>query len=137
MFEKAKLFGDHKTAGLILAESEPGRQKALGRRVAGFNETVWDQNKTRIVTEISLSKFGQNKGLRRKLFQTHPKALAEASPMDVIWGIGLDADAARETPKDLWPGQNLLGQILTEVRGKLAAGFPEEAKACAHKQKEE
>lgn len=131
MWEKAMLFNDPEIASQILSEQVPGRQKALGRRVRGFEEAVWDENKIRIVTDVNLSKYGQNKGLRRKLFQTIPKQLVEASPMDTIWGIGLDERQALETPIEFWPGENLLGRILTSVRDELARTYPEEAHACA------
>lgn len=131
MYLKALLFGDESTAALILKEAEPGRQKALGRRVRGFDEAAWDSAKYDIVKRVSLAKYTQNKGLRRKLFQTAPSLLVEASPVDVVWGIGLDARQAAETPSEFWPGQNLLGQILTETRSELAAAFPDEARACS------
>ncbi|MGR3648149.1 MAG: NADAR family protein [Shimia sp.] len=131
MYEKAMLFGDVEIAAQILAETDPGRQKALGRRVRNFDDAIWDTQKARIVTEITRAKYGQNKGLRRKLFQTIPLKLAEASPVDTIWGIGLDATNAAITPPDLWPGKNLPGQILTAVRDELADEYPEEARACA------
>ncbi len=127
MYAKAMLFNDHKTAEKIIRETEPGKQKALGRQVRNFKDEIWDANKVALVTEINLAKFSQNKGLRRKLFQTAPKFLVEASPMDVIWGIGLDEANAKQTTPDQWPGQNLLGQILTEVRNKLSETHPDEA----------
>ena len=49
----------------------------------------------------------------------------------LIWGIGLDAKTASQTPPDAWPGQNLLGKVLTEVRETLSWLHPEEAAACA------
>lgn len=131
MYEKAMLFEDRSIAEEIRSEKDPGRQKALGQQVKPFDATVWDQNKVAIVTEINRAKFGQNKGLRRKLFQTAPLQLVEASPMDTIWGIGLDAKQAETTKPEFWPGQNLLGQILTKVRQELAQTFPDEAHACA------
>ncbi|WP_166417380.1 NADAR family protein [Cochlodiniinecator piscidefendens] len=131
MYEKAILFNDAEIGAQILAEPEPGCQKALGRKVRGFDHAKWDAEKVKIVTNINMAKFDQNKGLRRKLFQTLPKQLAEASPVDTIWGIGLDAAHAVTTPVDLWPGQNLLGQILTSVRDELAKTYPKEARACA------
>jgi ribA/ribD-fused uncharacterized protein len=78
------------------------------------------------VYRVNLEKFRQNKGLRRKLFQTGDRKLVEASPVDTIWGIGLEASVAVETPEALWPGQNLLGEILTRVREELKADFPDE-----------
>lgn len=131
MWKKAMLFDDTEIAAAIQAAQEPGKQKALGRKVRGFDEATWDAHKRQIVTEVSHAKYLQNKGLRRKLFQTAPKKLVEASPFDVIWGIGLDAADAQNTTEEYWPGQNLLGQILTQVREELARDFPEEARACA------
>lgn len=126
MYFKALLFEDIETAELILEATDPGRQKALGRRVKNFSDTVWDANKYEIVYRINLEKFRQNKGLRRKLFQTGQRKLVEASPVDTIWGIGLEASVAKVTPEALWPGQNLLGEVLTRVREELRAAFPNE-----------
>ncbi len=130
MYAKAVLFRDQPTASLILAATDPGKQKALGRQIRNFDDGVWDSRKTTIVHEINLAKFDQNKGLRRKLFQTAPKTLVEASPLDCIWGIGLDAQTAAATPESEWPGQNLLGQALTHVRADLTEKYPEEAATC-------
>ncbi|WP_317055416.1 NADAR family protein [Roseovarius rhodophyticola] len=127
MYLKAVLFGDLDIAQKILQADDPGTQKALGRQVRGFDEGVWEANRVEIVHRVNLAKFDQNKGLRRKLFQTLGKDLVEASPVDIIWGIGLAAEVARVTPRDLWPGQNLLGKVLTEVRDILETRYPDEA----------
>lgn len=126
MYFKAMLFGDNETAEDIMEAVDPGQQKALGRRVKDFSDTVWNENKYEIVYRINLQKFSQNKGLRRKLFQTGERKLVEASPVDTIWGIGLEASIADVTPETDWPGQNLLGEILTRVRDDLRETFPEE-----------
>lgn len=47
----------------------------------------------------------------------------EASPIDRIWGIGLSEKDKRAWNKETWRGQNLLGQILTNVRDKLMEPF--------------
>ncbi len=131
MHQKALLFGDVEIAEAILLSADPGKQKALGRRVKNFDEGVWDAQKYEIVRRINYAKFSQNKGLRRKLFQTGEKKLVEASPLDTIWGIGLDINTAEITDPALWPGQNLLGQILTQVRDQLAIECPDEAAQVA------
>lgn len=127
MYFKAVLFKDDEIAKQILAADDPGKQKALGRRVRNFDSATWDAHREDIVLRANRAKFGQNKGLRRKLFQTGYKLLVEASPLDTIWGIGLDEANARITPPEQWPGQNLLGKIVTQVREELRAEYPDEA----------
>lgn len=127
MYAKAMLFDDAETAQKILNTRDASKQKALGRKVKNFDPVKWDAHKEQIVLEANRAKFGQNKGLRRKLFQTGHRTLVEASPLDVIWGIGLDEANARLTPPDMWPGQNLLGKIVTAVREELRAQYPDEA----------
>lgn len=126
MYYKARLFEDFEVAAKIAKAINPGKQKALGRQVRNFSEDVWQSNREGIVHRANHAKFSQNKGLRRKLFQTGDKTLVEASPTDCIWGIGLDAQKANRTPPDEWPGQNLLGIILTDIREQLRQEFPNE-----------
>ena len=44
--------------------------------------------------------------------------MAEASPKDKIWGIALDAETAKHINPEAWPGQNLLGKILMELKAE-------------------
>lgn len=127
MYGKAKLFGDDDVASQILSTRDARKQKALGRQVQGFDETIWDARKEEIVARANIEKFRQSKSLRRELFRTGDALLVEASPLDCIWGIGLDeSDAKKVSPED-WPGKNLLGIILTQTREALAKEFPDEA----------
>jgi hypothetical protein len=58
--------------------------------------------------------------LRRFLLETGERELVEASGTDCLWGAGITTSAAeRHTGK--WPGLNLLGQALMEVRADLRA----------------
>lgn len=45
--------------------------------------------------------------------------MAEASPIDFKWGIGLKETDKRAKCRDSWQGRNLLGEILTEIREEL------------------
>src|SRR5688572_28938978 len=42
MAEKARVFGDAAALAEILASDNPRQQKALGRKVAGFDKATWD-----------------------------------------------------------------------------------------------
>ena len=121
MAEKARLFGDTAAAEKILATGDPRRAKALGRRVTGFDEEVWARERYDIVVRGNVAKFGAHPRLRDFLLSTTGKVLVEASPLDTIWGIGLDEhDPAARVPSR-WRGLNLLGFALMDARDALAA----------------
>src|SRR5262245_59455106 len=119
MHGKALLFGDAAIAAEILAADHPRQHKALGRKVKGFDDAVWKRERIAIVRAGSHAKFTQNAELRELLLATAPTTLVEASPYDKIWGIGLAASDPRAQDRAQWRGQNLLGQILTELRDEL------------------
>ena len=122
MVGKARLFGDEATARLILAGPDPGRAKALGRRVAGFDQARWRAERSAIVVRGNLAKFSQDGTLSDWLVATGGKVLVEASPVDRIWGIGLAADDERARRPAEWRGLNLLGFALMDVRDQLRGG---------------
>lgn len=121
MHQKAVLFGDTERADEILAATTPKECKELGRAIQGFDEVIWNQHRERIVMEGCRAKFDQYDDLKQALLDTDQTLLVEASPYDRIWGIGLsEADARKTDPKE-WPGQNLLGHILTRLREQYKA----------------
>jgi ribA/ribD-fused uncharacterized protein len=120
MAQKASLFGDEEARERILRCKEAGKAKAIGRGVRGFEEARWVQEREGIVRRGSHAKFAQNPPLRYFLLSTRDKVLAEASPHDAVWGIGLAADHADARHPDRWPGRNLLGFVLMSVRDDFA-----------------
>ncbi|MBQ2363197.1 MAG: NADAR family protein [Bacteroidaceae bacterium] len=119
MASKARLFGDEDTLKEIMNATNPSEYKKLGRKVKGFEPTLWDEKKLDIVVEGNKAKFGQNPELKEYLLSTDDAILVEASPYDNIWGIGLDRDTAINGKVEDWKGQNLLGCALMEVRDYL------------------
>ena len=119
MASKARLFGDEDTLKEIMNATNPSEYKKLGRKVKGFEPTLWDEKKLDIVVEGNKAKFGQNPELKEYLLSTDDAILVEASPYDNIWGIALDRDTAINGKVDDWKGQNLLGCALMEVRDYL------------------
>lgn len=114
MYHKAILFNDTTTAKKIFEEPNPRLAKQLGRAVANFSDSIWNQNRSRIAYEGNLFKFKSKKGLKQALLGTKERVLAEASPFDRIWGIGYKENEA-EGNRKRW-GMNLLGEALMKVR---------------------
>ena len=103
----------------ILKCSDPKQIKALGRKVRGFDQKVWDKFKYAIVLNGNWCKFSQNRNLREFLLSTGDSVLVETSPYDNIWGIRLSANSPEAQDPMKWRGQNLLGFALMEVRDEL------------------
>lgn len=119
MNQKALCFNDTASAAKIMASSNPRDQKLLGRQVINFDKDVWATECYRRSLPGIEAKFKQNDSLRAVLLSTKNKILAEASPYDAIWGIGLATDDPLALDQKNWKGLNLLGKSLMEVRSRL------------------
>jgi len=119
MYSKAMLFGDTQTADKIMRTSNPKEQKKLGRQVENFNSIIWDNIAKLLVYQGNMAKFTQDMILHEILLATGNTLLVEASPLDAIWGIGLDEVAAKSMSPAEWPGSNFLGEAITQVREDL------------------
>ena len=139
MVQKARCFNDEKIARQMLETTDPKTHKALGRKVRGFDEKVWNERmyslstccweeelvdcvtgKLDIVMQGTYHKFTTSddaENLRRILLATGERELVEASPLDRIWGVGF-AEKNAERNRHRW-GQNLLGRALMDVRARL------------------
>ena len=138
MAEKARLFGDAASLEAILNARKPDEQKRLGRLVKNFDETLWLSNARDIVYRGNRAKFTTHRDLLQMLFDTEGTTLAEASPVDTLWGIGLAADALDAQDRRKWLGKNWLGETLQRLRDNLlaehrGAGIPEHVERAARK----
>ena len=116
MYHKAVLMGDKDTARRILKAKTPTEAKGLGRIVRGFSEEKWVERRETVVFNGLLLKIRQHPGVKRQLLETGESLLAEASPYDRIWGIGMKGDHPRAQNPDMWQGANLLGKAWMRVR---------------------
>lgn len=91
---------------------QPGEAKHLGRRITLRDD--WENVKFDIMRELVYKKFSQNSKLKAKLLETGDAELIEGNTWhDNIWG---SCSCAKCFKKD---GENHLGKILMEVRGRL------------------
>jgi ribA/ribD-fused uncharacterized protein len=114
MYHKAMLMGDAHTANRILQAKTPRQVKDLGRLVKNFSEERWVAEREGIMYRALWLKTTQHKEVRDMLLATAGNVLAEASPYDRIWGIGLSKEEAVHQTE--WRGLNLLGKAWMKVR---------------------
>ncbi|MEM9720368.1 MAG: NADAR family protein, partial [Bacteroidota bacterium] len=116
MAGKAKLFDDQEMFSKIIQSHSPGEAKKLGRQVRNFDPSTWESKRCEIVVRGNYLKFSQHKPLQEFLLNTNNRIIVEASPVDKIWGIGMDPNHPHvENPRN-WLGENLLGFCLMETR---------------------
>ncbi len=122
MWCKDQLFGG-KLSHLILDARHPRDAKLLGREVEGFDEAIWNAAAKQFVFRGNMAKFTQNPLMLQDLMTTYGTTLVEASPTDVIWGIGLgEYDPLRFDRKN-WRGTNWLGEVIQDVRETLVLAY--------------
>lgn len=119
MWCKADLFRDAHSMHRIAAAVSPAEAKAIGRRVQGFDDAVWQARRDSIAMSALRLKFRAHPDMLKVLLDTGDAVIAEASPVDRIWGIGIDADSARAG--EPWRGENVLGKALMKVREEFRA----------------
>lgn len=135
MFLKAELMGDRLAASAILRAPSPAEAKRLGRLVRNWDEARWVAMRESLMFTVLYAKASQNPAVGERLLQTGECLIAEASPFDRVWGIGLPMASARVTPVVLWPGLGLLGKQWMEVRTVLREAV--EANVKVHGKREE
>jgi ribA/ribD-fused uncharacterized protein len=118
-FSKATKFGDQAAASQIMATSDPALQRVLGRAVVGYSEAEWATSRFNVAYVGAKAKFEAHQDLRRILLETHDAILAEANPLDPVWGCGLNEFDPRIVDVAHWRGENRAGEIVMAVRAAL------------------
>lgn len=119
MAQKAILFKDCFALQKIMEATNPYDQKAFGRTVEFFDMGEWQKVAKDIVYKGNYHKFTEHQDLQGILMSTGEKTLVEASLYDKLWGIGVSEDDPRAQDRAKWPGQNWLGEVLTNVRNNV------------------
>ena len=123
MYLKALCFNDLETAEAIKEHARgskhPSGVKDLGRMVKGYDDRFWAEKRFDAMFLVNLCKFSQNPQFSDILLKTGDKVLVEASPVDLIWGVGLGENDPLILEEKNWRGQNLLGKALMKVRRSL------------------
>jgi ribA/ribD-fused uncharacterized protein len=125
MWFKARFFDDHTSMSRLelMFDDHPQAAKQVGRAVANYDDVRWECVRFGYMVYANYLKYSQNQELKDKLLATGDKILVEASPIDLIWGIGLAENEPNEVLADVskWRGRNLLGKALMRVRDLVTA----------------
>lgn len=116
MYIKATYFNDTEAMNKISSLKNPAKAKEIGRRIKFFDEDEWVDYRETAMYLANYEKYRQNPELLKLLLDTGNRILAEASPIDCIWGIGYSVDDEEAYAPNKWRGINLLGNILMELR---------------------
>ena len=103
-------YGDPQLSRDLLDIHEPKVLKQRVKRLKNYNEADW-MNYIPIMLKpaLSASKFEQNEILRDALVATGSTVLAEASPYDTLFGIGLGLNNPLALDQSSWHDKNLQG----------------------------
>ena len=115
-WSKAKTFGDEEIARKIAGTPSAKAVKALAKKIANFKSEEWDAKKDDVMRKGLRAKFSQHPDLREKLVSTGDRPIALADPRDKYWGIGTSSDKEKSKDPSKWPGKNVLGNMLGELR---------------------
>lgn len=99
-----------------------GRGKPLGNGKYQFNENnpKWHKNKHKHLKDGLEAKTEQNIFIKNLLLGTENAILAEASPYDIIYGIGMAENHPSAKNITSWPkNSNLLGETWMKIRKEL------------------
>jgi len=125
MMCKATVCNDAEGFDKLCQTTDPAQAKKIGRSLKNFDAAVWDEWKVSAMYDVNFYKYTQNPKLLQLLLETGDAELIEASPKDSIWGSGLSKEEHlnREEAGDTsYPGQNLLGKVLTKLRDDIRSG---------------
>ena len=115
-----------------MSSSDPSAHERAGRGVRNFDSAAWDREKQHAVLSGKYARSTQNPAMKHHLLRTGNKRLAEACPLDPVWGIGLRTDDPRAKGPRQWRGKLLLGEALSAVREEIRdtkTGFANPASA--------
>ena len=119
---KAKFFNEDEIAKQILEMDNPSEMAITGQHVFILHkpkQSEWNDVAVDTMEQILRAKFSQNEELKSLLKRTSPCMLVESNPYDRVFGNGLGIGNAKSDCHHNWPGQNVMGKILENIRSKL------------------
>jgi hypothetical protein len=117
---KARLFpGNEELIHQMLNTHEPLKIKQLGHRVLNFNAKIWNEQAQELIYPGLKAKFAQNYYMLDFLDSTGQKLIVEASPTDLLFGIGQRITNKTILQPETHKGANIQGLMLMRIRNEL------------------
>ena len=85
-----------------MSSPDPSTHKRIGRGVRNIGCAVGDRERQNAVLSGTYAKFMHNPAMKSHLLSSDNKLLAEVSPLDPVWAIGLRADDPRANNPCQW-----------------------------------
>ena len=76
----------------------------------------WNLIKYDVMREVLMAKINTNPDIKSYLYESGDKQLVEASANDLYWGSGLPFNITVTPTPDKYPGGNMLGKLLSDIR---------------------
>ncbi len=116
---KATELDKHDLAIKIKNAKHAGAAKAISRKGISREEAEsWEGHSEKIMRDLLESKAENCPHFRETLIKSGTKILAEATG-NTFWATGLDVRTTSLTKPDYWPGSNMLGMMLMDLRDSL------------------
>ena len=126
-WSKAMAFGELDIAEAIKLARHAGVAKRISKESLPQNVSKeWEESNYSIMKELLHAKAKAVPEFGNALKETAGFILAEATS-DQIWGTGLPPDLTKVTKPEYWPGKNILGALLMEVKSEIHSDTPHEA----------
>jgi ribA/ribD-fused uncharacterized protein len=121
--QKARVFEDQETVNKVMKETNPVKQKQLGKSIKGLNEDHWQSQAEDMMLPGLLAKFHQNNACKDLLLKTGNNIIIEANPQDKFLGAGVSLFSPDLWSVDKHPGKNIMGKLLQRVRESIRQGY--------------
>lgn len=124
----ARVFGKFDLAKQIQESRHAGEARKLSRRITDEAERFqWEKDNTEFMEELLMIKAEQCERFKSCLMEVKEYIIAETTT-NKFWGSGSSKFVTENSTPEYWPGQNVLGALLTDVTQRLLNGEDSETR---------
>ena len=118
-FHKAKFAGSNKLARRVLLSDNPAEMKKMTNKIDGLDYEKWKEKSVPLLSRALKLKFMSSQSLYKALMSTGDMILVESNPHDDYYGAGrsMQEDELFLNPTE--KGQNVMGNLLMQLRSEL------------------